>query len=238
MRLLDLGCHRRSLRYVLIAVASIFGMVGGGGLAVAPAIALSSAAHPQSFASCSSQQQVSSCDSDTDGIPDTVERIVCGTATCATGREDTDEDGVPDWVEVMACGTVSCASPTKDSVGDGIPDYARMIVCGSSTCWSGNSNVNANGVPKWASVVICGTTGCATGSEDYNGNGISDAVELAACVHPRNVLASTGSQVAIGLIAALAAGLIVTGVVLARKRRLFQAALGSDLIAACAGPAL
>jgi LPXTG-motif cell wall-anchored protein len=43
----------------------------------------------------------------------------------------------------------------------------------------------------------------------------------------RDALASTGSSIAIGLIAALAAGLIVAGIVLARKRHLFAAALNS-----------
>ncbi|MGN6425516.1 MAG: hypothetical protein ACTHMF_01770 [Leifsonia sp.] len=38
---------------------------------------------------------MSSCDADGDSIPDEVERIVAGTATGATGREDTDGDGVP-----------------------------------------------------------------------------------------------------------------------------------------------
>ncbi|RDV45396.1 hypothetical protein DOE76_08085 [Leifsonia sp. ku-ls] len=84
--------------------------------------------------------------------------------------------------------------------------------------------MNDNGVPTWASVVICGTTECATGHEDYDADGVSDAVELAACVIPRS-LASTGAGVAIGLIAALAAALIAVGVLLARKRHLFAAAL-------------
>ena len=78
------------------------------------------------IAPCPAQGDVSSCDADGDGIPDTVERVVCGTATCATGREDTDKDGVPDWTGVMACGSVTCASSAKDSVGDGVPDYARQ----------------------------------------------------------------------------------------------------------------
>jgi LPXTG-motif cell wall-anchored protein len=149
---------------------------------------------------CPAEGQVSSCDADGDTIPDTVERVVCGTATCATGREDTDRDGVPDWTEVMACGTATCANGYEDA--------------------------DRNGVADWASFVICGTRSCATGSEDYDGDGISDAVELMACVKHLDDLAHTGSTVAIWLIVALGAGLIGTGVVLARKRRLFQAALG------------
>lgn len=38
-------------------------------------------------------------DVDGDTIPDSIERVVCGSATCATGTEDTDGDGVPDVVE-------------------------------------------------------------------------------------------------------------------------------------------
>jgi hypothetical protein len=175
---------------------------------------------------CPAVGEASSCDADGDSIPDTVERSVCGTATCATGREDSDADGVPDWTEVMACGTLRCASPTKDSVGDGIPDYARILTCGSARCYTDNRDVNLQGVPKWASVVICGTTGCATGSEDYDGDGIADSAELAACVTSRADLARTGAVFAIGLIAAIGVGLLAVGAALARKGRLFRAALG------------
>ncbi|UAJ81677.1 hypothetical protein IT072_19350 [Leifsonia sp. ZF2019] len=80
-------------------------------------------------------------------------------------------------------------------------------------------------MPKWASVVICGTTGCATGHEDYDADGVSDAIVLASCVTPRNPLASTGSMIAIGVILALAAALIGTGAVLARRHGLYSAAL-------------
>lgn len=88
-------------------------------------VSVSATADTRSYVPCPAHGEVSSCDSDGDTIPDVVERVVCGTATCATGREDRDEDGIADWVEVMACGTTTCASPTKDSVRDGIPDYAR-----------------------------------------------------------------------------------------------------------------
>lgn len=176
------------------------------------------------YAPCPSQNDVASCDADHDTVPDTVERIVAGSATGATGREDSDEDGVPDWTEVMACGSLKCASPTKDSVGDGIPDYARILTCGSSTCHTDNSDVNANGVPRWASIVICGTAECATGHEDYDADGVSDAIQLAACVKPRGDLAATGQFIAIWLIIASALGLIATGAVLARKWSLFAAA--------------
>lgn len=83
---------------------------------------------------------------------------------------------------------------------------------------------------RWASVVICGTTACATGHEDYDADGVSDAIELAACVIARDGLASTGATIAIWLIAALAAGLIATGLVLARKRHLFAAAVRTDAV--------
>ena len=202
------------------------------GLAVTAALVLGAVALPVGVASaapsyepCASQQDVSSCDSDGDSIPDVVERVVAGSPTAATGREDTDKDGIPDWTEVMACGTVTCASPTADSAGDGVPDYARILTCGSATCYTGNLDVNANGVPRWASVVICGTTECATGHEDYDGDGVSDAVELAACVKPRSNLASTGQTIAMWLLVALAVGLTGTGVALSRKRALFAAAI-------------
>lgn len=201
-------------------------------LAVTAALALGAVALPVGAAAaapvyqpCQAQQNASSCDSDGDTIPDVVERVVTGSPTAATGREDTDKDGIPDWTEVMACGTVTCASPTTDSVGDGIPDYARILTCGSVTCYTDNADVNANGVPRWASVVICGTTECATGHEDYDGDGVSDAVELAACVKPRSNLASTGQTIAIWLLVAIAVGLVGTGVALSRKRALFSAAL-------------
>jgi len=197
------------------------------GVSIAAGPASASEPGPVSSVSCPAVQDVSSCDADGDTIPDAVERVVAGSATGASGREDRDADGIPDWVEVIACGTVTCASPTKDSVGDAIPDFARQVVCGSTTCLTGNGDLNANGVPKWASVVICGTATCATGHEDYDGDGVSDAIQLAACVVGRDALASTGSSIAIGLIAALAAGLIVAGIVLARKRHLFAAALNS-----------
>ncbi|MDR6971373.1 hypothetical protein [Leifsonia shinshuensis] len=86
-------------------------------------------------------------------------------------------------------------------------------------------------MPKWASVVICGTATCATGHEDYDGDGVSDAIQLAACVIPRSSLASTGTSIAIGLIAASALGLIAAGCVLARKRHLFSKALWTGTVA-------
>ncbi len=194
----------------------------------APAAAASAApAHEP----CPAQRDAASCDADGDTVPDTVERVVAGTATGATGREDADKDGVPDWTEVMACGTARCASPTTDSAGDGIPDYARILTCGSAACYTDNTDSNRNGVPRWASVVICGTTECATGHEDYDADGVSDAIQLAACVKPRGDLASTGQAIAIWLIIAFAVGLIVTGVMLARKRALFAAAVRPSGIA-------
>ncbi|NYD75665.1 hypothetical protein [Leifsonia soli] len=204
----------------MLCASAVLALLTGLG---APAAASAAPAHEP----CSAQSDVSSCDADGDTVPDTVERVVAGTATGATGREDADRDGVPDWTEVMACGTARCASPTKDSVGDGIPDYARVLTCGSVRCFTDNADTNGNGVPRWASVVICGTTGCATGHEDYDADGVSDAIQLAACVKPRGDLASTGQTIAIWLIIALAVGLILTGVLLARKRALFAAAVRS-----------
>jgi hypothetical protein len=206
-------------------VVVLGGVLGMGAAAVpdeAPGVAAGAAGTP-----CPAAADVAACDADGDTIPDSVERVVAGTSTGATGREDTDDDGVPDWVEVTACGTIRCASATADSVGDAIPDFARQIVCGSATCGTGNSDVNPRGVPKWASVVICGTTGCATGHEDYDGDGISDAVQLAACVVDRGLLASTGAMLPLGAIALFAAGLIGAGVAMARRRGLFTAALAA-----------
>jgi len=37
-------------------------------------------------ATCSEQVDAAVCDSDRDGITDVVEQVVCGSATCATGR--------------------------------------------------------------------------------------------------------------------------------------------------------
>jgi hypothetical protein len=185
-----------------------------------------SGAASQRHAQCPAVGEVSDCDADGDTIPDTVERVVCGSATCATGREDSDADGIPDWTEVVACGSVTCASPTRDKDGDGIPDYAEALTCGTATCSNGYEDADGNGVTDWASYVICGTRDCATGAEDYDGDGISDAVELAACVKHQDDLARTGSMIAIWLIVALAAGLIVTGIAVSRKRSLFRAALG------------
>jgi hypothetical protein len=228
---------RRISRVLLVKVAAVAAVMvlglGGPMLAATAAQAagtvpatVSAAVSAQSFTPCPAQGDVSSCDADGDSIPDTVERVVCGGATCATGREDTDRDGIPDWTEVMVCGTVTCASPTKDTDGDGIPDYAEVLTCEKATCSNGYEDANHNGVADWASFVICGTRSCATGSEDYDGDGISDAVALMACVKHTDDLAHTGSTIAIWLIVALATGLIVTGAVLARKRRLFQAAIG------------
>lgn len=206
------------IRRMLLCALAVFPLLVG---VSAPIAASAAAAHEY----CAAQGDVSSCDADADTVPDTVERVVAGTATGATGREDSDEDGVPDWTEVMACGTVRCASPTADTAHDGIPDYARILTCGSSTCFTDNADANGNGVPRWASVVICGTTECATGHEDYDADGVSDAVQLAACVKPRDDLASTGQAIAIWLIVAFAAGLIATGLLLSRKRALFAAAV-------------
>jgi hypothetical protein len=213
--------HRAPLRPLaraFSALASVVLFVGLGSVAAA-------AETLPAASSCSASGDIAACDADRDTIPDTVERVVCATATCASGREDRDKDGIPDWTEVVACDTARCASPTKDSIRDGIPDYARQIVCGSATCFTGNAAKNPNGVPTWASVVICGTTGCATGHEDYDADGVSDAVELAACVTPRGDLAATGAFIAIWLIAAIGLGLVATGLLLARRRHLYRAAL-------------
>lgn len=76
---------------------------------------------------CATQKDAASCDADGDAIPDGVEVVVCGSGTCATGREDTDADGIPDWTEVTACGDVKCANPLADADADGVPDYAEDL---------------------------------------------------------------------------------------------------------------
>ena len=131
---------------------------------------------------CTENPDVSGCDSDNDRIPDVVETLVCGTATCATGHEDSDRDGISDWVELTACGSKSCANPKKDTDRDGIPDFAETLVCGSAVCSGGRDDADGDKIADWVEFVICGDRSCANGSEDYDGNGISDAKELAACV--------------------------------------------------------
>lgn len=121
----------RRLTAVLLGVLMVF-VLGSGSPAQAAV-----ATHPGSVASvaaaadvaCGQQADAASCDADGDNIPDAVEVVVCGSGTCATGREDTDTDGVPDWTEVMACGSTSCADPVADADGDGVPDFAEQLVC-------------------------------------------------------------------------------------------------------------
>jgi LPXTG-motif cell wall-anchored protein len=193
-----------------VLVVSMF-VLGLGGSAQA-----STKARPGSVASaagvvaCGQQADASDCDADGDNIPDAVEVVVCGSGTCATGREDTDTDGIPDWTEVLACGSTSCADPAEDTDGDGVPDYAEILVCGSGTCSNGHEDSDGNKVADWIDYVICGTVGCATGEEDYDHNGVSDAAELAACVKKDpGFLASTGFQA--GLWALAGALLLGTG---------------------------
>jgi hypothetical protein len=91
--------HRRSV--LLLRAAALLAALTVSGLAT-PAAA--SFAAPVTAVTASA-------DSDGDSIPDAVERIVCGSATCADGTEDADRDGIPDWTEVLACDTARCASP-------------------------------------------------------------------------------------------------------------------------------
>lgn len=130
------------------------------------------------------------CDADTDRIIDVIEKQVCGTSTCATGREDRDGDGIPDWSEFTACGTARCADPGKDTDLDGIPDFAEQFVCGTATCAGGREDVDADKIGDWVEFVICGDNTCANGSEDYDNDGISDAKQLTACVVAYDVTGS------------------------------------------------
>ncbi|MDQ1083880.1 MULTISPECIES: hypothetical protein [Microbacterium] len=135
-----------------------------------------------------------SADGDVDGdtIADAIERVVCGSATCATGTEDTDGDGISDGVEVRACGSVGCADASADADGDGIPDFVERLVCGSDTCTAGREDADGDGVPDWVEQIICGTAICATGVEDLDGDGVADAVSLQAYAVYRQALAITG----------------------------------------------
>jgi LPXTG-motif cell wall-anchored protein len=157
---------------------------------------------------CGQQADASACDADGDRIPDAVEVAVCGSGTCATGREDADTDGIPDWTEVTSCRDVKCADPATDTDADGVPDYAEVLVCGSGTCSNGYEDADGNKVSDWIDYVICGTAGCATGEEDFDHNGVSDAAELAACVKKDpGFLASTGFQAGLWALA----GVILLG---------------------------
>lgn len=131
---------------------------------------------------CAEQVDPSACDSDRDRITDVVEIQVCGTSTCATGREDDDGDGIPDWSELLVCGGVTCADPRTDTDGDGIPDFAEIFVCGSVACSTGREDVDSDTFGDWVEFVICGDRTCANGTEDYDHDGISDAQQLAACI--------------------------------------------------------
>lgn len=135
---------------------------------------------------------VSPGDVDADTIPDSIERVVCGNATCATGTEDVDGDGIADAIEVASCGTTRCADPRADADGDGIPDFVERLVCGSDTCTSGREDTDGDGVPDWVEFVICGSATCATGSEDLDGDGVADAASLQAYALYRQKLATTG----------------------------------------------
>ncbi len=167
------------------------------------------------------------CDSDGDRISDTVEQVVCGSITCATGHEDADGDGLPDWVEYLASTSTTAVDPAADVDGDGMPDFAERLVCGSDRCATGREDVDGDGARDWAEVVICGDVTCATGREDYDGNGTPDADELQACVvydrgdwwarltAPAARLATTG--VAVGWVLVVAVAAVTTGAWLRRR---------------------
>ena len=153
----------------VVAVAVVLMPAGVGVAATAPVV-------------CAERAQSTLCDVDQDRISDVIEEQVCGTATCATGREDRDRDGIPDWSEISACGTTRCAEPGRDTDLDGIPDFAEQFVCGSVLCSGGREDADGDGIPDWVEFVICGDRTCANGGEDYDNDGISDAKQLSACV--------------------------------------------------------
>ena len=121
-------------------------------------------------------------DVDQDGIPDSVEEALCGSATCARPNVDSDSDGIPDWVEYLACGSATCATPA-DSNKDCIPDYVSLILCGDQSCSQSAiaGDDDNDGIPNWIEVVVSGTWHGATGMEDYNDNSQPDTTELMAC---------------------------------------------------------
>lgn len=212
----------RRLAFVVLGVVLVwvFLVAHGGSAQAATTRHSGSVGLAAGVVACGQQADTASCDADGDNVPDAVEVVVCGSGTCATGREDSDGDGIPDWTEVMACGSTSCADPAKDTDSDGVPDFAEILVCGSATCSNGHEDKDGNGVADWIDYVICGTAGCATGQEDYDHNGISDAAELAACVKKDpGFLASTGFQAGLWALA----GIVLLGggalLMYARKKR-------------------
>jgi hypothetical protein len=184
------------------------------------------------------------CDMDGDRIPDAVEQVVCGSATCATGAEDADGDGVPDWTEYLASGSTTGVDPAADRDSDGMPDYAERLTCGTDTCATGREDVDGDGVRDWAEVVICGDTTCATGDEDLDGDGVPDHQQLQACVvYDRGTwwdrasrLATTGSGP--WLLAACALALLGGGGWLLRRSRRARAARRGTAVVAVGDPAV
>ena len=158
-------------------------------LAILP-LALSAAPAVAATPVCVERASSNLCDADTDRIIDVIERQVCGTSTCATGREDRDGDGIPDWSEIVACGTARCADPGRDTDLDGMPDFAERFVCGTAICAGGREDLDADKIGDWVEFVICGDNTCANGSEDYDNDGVSDAKQLSACVVAYDVTGS------------------------------------------------
>lgn len=206
-------------RVVVMVLAGAVTLLGGFGTSASAASSVEIAAGALAAApvvECDPGDM--KCDIDGDRIPDQVEEVVCGSATCATGREDRDGDGLADWVEMQASGDVTGVDVNDDVDSDGIPDFAETIVCGSARCATGREDVDGDGVGDWAEVVICGDVTCSDGQEDYDGDGVKDATELAACVNygrGDGWLALTG--VRIGLLVVVA-GLLVGGGLLVRSR--------------------
>lgn len=95
----------RVIGTALLAAVTSLGLAGsalaatGAGLSAAPAaaaVAGTVTALPVAMPDLRCDPGDRSCDTDGDRIPDAVEQVVCGSATCATGAEDADGDGVPD----------------------------------------------------------------------------------------------------------------------------------------------
>lgn len=170
-------------------------------------------------------------DSDGDAIPDAVERVVCGSVTCARTGADGNGNGITDVVEIPPCGSRRCTDPRGDGDGDGIPDFVERFVCGTATCSNGREDADHDGVPDWVEFVVCGTAACATGEEDLDRDGVADAAALQAyAVYRRNLVptrpATDRTPVAVwwggGILVLLAAGVVV-----GRARRRAESAVAA-----------
>ena len=115
-------------------------------------------------------------DADGDGLPNELENLLCGSATCVDPDADSDDDGVPDYQEQVIgelCGAVDCTAlfgtddPNEllaDSDGDQIPDLLESAVCGSSSCLDVSADADGDGLPDFIDSLvdmICSVVDCS-----------------------------------------------------------------------------